>query len=107
MESVKERRATLMHRLTVQSAEHDLNFFKNSAFVKSRNARKWVQRCMHVFAVIFLATMALILILVKFSDGLQNVEQLLFSVLLAMWIALYLFFEWRGIIQSHVHFILS
>ena len=43
----------------------------------------------------------------KFSAGLHNFEQLLFSLILSLWIACYLFFEWHMIISSHVHFILS
>ena len=55
-ESLKERRATLLNRLTIKSVDNDLNFFKNSAFFKSRRSVKCVQRIMHIlFVIIFVA----------------------------------------------------
>ena len=54
LDNLKERRATLMNRLTNKSVDNDLNFFKNSAFVKSRRARKCAERVMHIFVIIIL-----------------------------------------------------
>ena len=58
VENLKERRATLMNRLTNKSVDNDLNFFKNSAFVKSRKAVKCAQRIMHILVIIVLSLIA-------------------------------------------------
>lgn len=95
-----------MLELTMDNFQNDFMMIKMNHF-KSKKARKCVELCQRVSFFLLVLFMSIVQFIISVFKGKQGIVSLLITLLIGLWLSIYMFYFYRRIIQKHIRGVLE
>ena len=92
---------------TIDNQESDLDFIKDLTIIKSHRSKCLCYWLRQTLALLIIILISLVQLADKMLSGEETLVQIIFTILLAIWTAFYLFFTLRVPISRHIRLMLE